>query len=490
MRHLSDGKKKGKVRMSTVQRVVRRYALPLLLFLVLAAVFYWAVHENWEKETVITSPVNRKAMIEDYESQTEARQPFQVAMDALETVSFDLYLQDLSQKGRINVSLLDEQGQTLRQTEKEYSDLLRDGMNEFRFDEPLMDSGGRTVTLRINTEGGIWLGYGDAFLSGKIEIGIPAENKVLVNGNEIDGCLVMRQTGTKELKAAAYFWPVTGILSCLFLVTALINDLMSRKAQTPLQKVRDVIHRYRYLLKQLVLRDFKVKYKASLLGFLWSFLNPLLMILVYYVVFSNLFSTQEHFVVYLMCGTILFSYVSESTSLGLNSIVGNADLITKVYIPKYIFPLSKALSSAINLLISMIPLMVLMMLDHLQFSKALVLIPVLVVLLILFCAGLSLILSSLMVFFRDTQFLWSVIILMWNFLSPVFYPESIIPASILDIYRMNPLYQYMSFLRNIALNGKAPGPQCFAYCSLAALISISVGLLVFRKLQNRFALYL
>ena len=306
----------------------------------------------------------------------------------------------------------------------------------------------------------------------------------------IDGCLVMRQTGTKELKAAAYFWPVTGILSCLFLVTALINDLMSRKAQTPLQKVRDVIHRYRYLLKQLVLRDFKVKYKASLLGFLWSFLNPLLMILVYYVVFSNLFSTQEHFVVYLMCGTILFSYVSESTSLGLNSIVGNADLITKVYIPKYIFPLSKALSSAINLLISMIPLMVLMMLDHLQFSKALVLIPVLVVLLILFCAGLSLILSSLMVFFRDTQFLWSVIILMWNFLSPVFYPESIIPASILDIYRMNPLYQYMSFLRNIALNGKAPGPQCFAYCSLAALISISVGLLVFRKLQNRFALYL
>ena len=194
--------------------------------------------------------------------------------------------------------------------------------------------------------------------------------------------------------------------------------------------------------------------------------------------------------VYLMCGTILFSYVSESTPLGLNSIVGNADLITKVYIPKYIFPLSKALSSAINLLISMIPLMVLMMLDHLQFSKALVLIPVLVVLLILFCAGLSLVLSSLMVFFRDTQFLWSVIILMWNFLSPVFYPESIIPASILDIYRMNPLYQYMSFLRNIALNGKAPGPQCFAYCSLAALISISVGLLVFRKLQNRFALYL
>ena len=244
------------------------------------------------------------------------------------------------------------------------------------------------------------------------------------------------------------------------------------------------------LLKQLVLRDFKVKYKASLLGVFWSFLNPLLMTLVYYVVFSNLFNTEENFVVYLMSGTVLFNYVSESTSLGLSAIVGNAGLITKVYMPKYIYPISKVLSSAINLLIAMIPMMVLMALNHLPFTKGLLLIPVLVFMLILFCTGLSLILSALMVFFRDTQFLWSVIILMWNFLSPVFYPESIIPATFIATYRMNPLYQYMTFLRNIVLYGTVPGPACFGFCAAAAVISLALGLLIFRSLQNKFAVYL
>ena len=145
-----------------------------------------------------------------------------------------------------------------------------------------------------------------------------------------------------------------------------------------------------------MVRDFKIKYKASVLGVLWSFLNPLLMTFVYMFVFSTLFrsSSIENFVVYLMSGIILFNYFSEATNLGMQSIVGNAGLITKVYMPKYILPISKVLSSAINLVISLIPLMIMMALTGVRFSKSLLLIPLVLVFLILFCVGVSLILAS------------------------------------------------------------------------------------------------
>lgn len=476
--------------MSRIQCICKRYVLPLFLFFTIAAVFFWVVHERWERAPITTDPVTRSAMAEGEGKPIEAVQQIWIAVDELEIISFDLYVQDPSQAGQVIIELSDEKKTFLRRAEKEYTELKRDGMNEFRFSEPLVGYNGQLITLTIQTDGGIWLGYGNAIMAGKMEVDLQHDNLLQVNSTVTPGVLVLQQSGSNYLEAAHYYWPATGVLGCLLFLITLITDLISRSTKNPLLKIREVIHRYRYLLKQLVFRDFKVKYKASLLGFLWSFLNPLLTTLVYYVVFSNLFNTQENFVVYLMSGTILFNYVSESTSLGLNAIVGNTGLITKVYLPKFIFPVSKALSSAINLLISMIPLMVLMMLSHLQFSKAIILIPVLILFLVLFCTGLSLLLSSLMVFFRDTQFLWSVAILMWNFLSPVFYPESIIPVSIKGIYRMNPLYQYMSFLRSITLDGMAPGPQCFVFCLVAALVSMSIGLFIFRKLQHRFAFYL
>ncbi|MBR3333849.1 MAG: ABC transporter permease [Clostridia bacterium] len=474
----------------TSQKIWKGIVLPLLILFVFAAVLFWVVHESWESAAVSTDAVTRSGMTETVGGEAEAVQRITVAADVLKGIRLDLYVQDPAKEGTVCISLLDGT-EVLCTGQKAYAELVRDGMNEFLFAVPLTGRKGSSAELHIRTDGGIWFGYGNTVSAGKMEIAAQTESNLYAGNEEINGSLVMSQSGADHLTATSKYWPAVLILAAAWIVIFAVGERVRRRGTNGLiWKIQEVARRYRYLLKQLIMRDFKVKYKASMLGVLWSFLNPLLMTLVYFLVFSNLFTNQEHFVVYLMTGTVLFNYVSEATSLGLGAIVGNVGLITKVYVPKYIYPVSRVLSSSINLLISMIPLLFLMVLNRLPFTKAILLIPVLVALLVVFCTGLSLILSALMVFFRDMQFLWSVLILMWNFLSPVFYPESIIPASFRGIYRMNPLYQYMSFMRSITLNGAAPGPDCFRFCLLASLISLILGCLVFRKLQPKFAIYL
>ena len=252
-----------------------------------------------------------------------------------------------------------------------------------------------------------------------------------------------------------------------------------------------IIYKYHYLLKTLVTRDFRIKYQASFLGVLWSFLNPLLTMFVYLFVFSTIFRQNiEYFPVYLLSGIVLFNYFSESSSLGLISIVGNRALITKVYMPKYIYPVAKVLSSAINLVISFVPLFIVMLVTGVPFHKSMLLLPLVLLFLVLFCTGVSLILSTLNVFFRDTQFLWSIMITIWNFLTPIFYPESIIPAAYLRLYHANPLYQIVYFMRCITIGGVSPTPITYLYCILASGIPLLIGALVFRWKQNQFVLHL
>ena len=302
----------------------------------------------------------------------------------------------------------------------------------------------------------------------------------------------MQITGVSFMPYTRWYWPVTAGIGLVLLVLALHARRCKKTGRKNLfNTAGEIVSRYSYLMKTLVLRDFKVRYKASLLGVLWSFLNPLLMTLVYLFVFSTLFqSSILHFPVYLMSGIILFNYFSEATNLGMQSIVGNAGLITKVYLPKYAFPISKAISSSINLMISMIPMLIMMLLTGVSFHKSLLLLPLVVIFLIVFSIGVSLILSSVMVFFRDIQFLWGIILTILNFFSPIFYPESIIPAHFLKFYHLNPIYQYLYFMRTIVVGGISPTPVTYLYCTLASVITLAVGLLVFKKTQSRFVLFL
>ena len=224
---------------------------------------------------------------------------------------------------------------------------------------------------------------------------------------------------------------------------------------------------------------------------LWSFLNPLLTMAVYLFVFSTIFKSNiEYFPAYLLTGIVMFNYFSESTSLGLNSIVGNRALITKVYMPKVIYPVSKVLSSAINLFISFIPMIIVLLITGVPIHKSFLLLPLAVAFLIAFCLGVTLILSTMTVFFRDTQFLWGILITIWNFLTPIFYPESIIPAAFRTLYHLNPLYQIIYFMRCVTIGGVSPTPVTYLYCFLVSAVPLLLGLLVFRRKQDRFVLYL
>ena len=249
--------------------------------------------------------------------------------------------------------------------------------------------------------------------------------------------------------------------------------------------------KYKSLLGQLVNRDFKIKYKRSVLGVVWSFVNPLMMMLVQYAVFSTLFkSDTANYPVYLISGTILFSFFNEAAGFGLGSITGNASLIKKVYIPKYIYPLSKLISSLINFGIQLILLAIIMVFTQCQFSIYLFLLLFDILCLTMFTLGVILILSTLNTFFQDTQFLWGVVSTIWMYFTPVFYTENIIPEKFIKLYHTNPLYQYINFARTCIIDAQGPDLICYVYCLVPAVLMLLIGLLVFRRKQDKFALYL
>ena len=249
--------------------------------------------------------------------------------------------------------------------------------------------------------------------------------------------------------------------------------------------------RYRFLLSQLVSRDFKTRYKRSVLGVLWSMLNPLLTMSVQYLVFSNLFKWDvDNYAVYLLIGTVTFNFFSEASQAALSSITGSASLITKVYIPTYVFPVAKVLSSCINLCFSTLALYLIIFLQGMSLNVYHLLIPVLYVALILFACGMGLILSALMVYFRDTQFLYGVVIVLWMYLTPLFYPIDIIPENMMGIYSLNPMYQYVTFFRTLVLDAAMPSMTQFAWCFGYAFLFMGIGFVVFRKLKRNFILYI
>lgn len=251
--------------------------------------------------------------------------------------------------------------------------------------------------------------------------------------------------------------------------------------------IMNAYHRYHFLLRQLISRDFKHKYKRSLLGAFWSILNPLLTMLVQYIVFSTLFKNDiPNFSVYLLIGIVMFSFFTESCGMGIGSITDNAALLTKIYLPKYIYPLSRTVSSAINLSLSFIPLVLVILLTQVKITWAFLLLPFPIICLFLFTAGITLLLSSAMVFFRDTQFLWNVCSLLWLYATPIFYPESIIPSQLSLILKLNPLHHFIRFTRSIILGGVSPEPKAYLYCLIFSVGALFAGLFVFKKSQDKF----
>ena len=254
--------------------------------------------------------------------------------------------------------------------------------------------------------------------------------------------------------------------------------------QTDLQK-------YRWLLQELVYRDLKIKYRKSFLGYLWSILNPLLLMTVMTIVFSNMFRFDiPNYPVYLLAGQLLFSFFVEATNASMQSILSSSSLIKKVYLPKYIFPLSKSLSSLTNFGFSLVALLIVMLFTNSEFYITVILLPLLLIYLFVFIIGASLFLSTMVVFFRDTQYLYGVLLTALNYLTPVFYPVSVLPRWLQDAMVLNPLFNDITMFRKIVLYGQWPTLTEHALCIAYSCIMFGIGCYIFQKKQNDFILYI
>lgn len=248
--------------------------------------------------------------------------------------------------------------------------------------------------------------------------------------------------------------------------------------------------RFTPLLRELVVRDIKVRYRHSVLGLVWTVLNPLLMMVVITIVFSTLFKQNiPNFPIYYLSGSLLFSFNSESTTTALNSMIANSSLIKKVYIPKYLFPFSNILSGLVNLGFSLIAMFIVMVITRAPFHITLLLIPIPIFYTFLFATGLGILLSALTVYFRDIAHFYSVFILAWTYFTPVFYPVEILGERAMMLMRLNPMYHYITFMRELVLNGNFPSMKENLLCMVMGLFMVALGLLVFYKKQDKFVLF-
>ncbi|MDO4922249.1 MAG: ABC transporter permease [Phascolarctobacterium sp.] len=247
---------------------------------------------------------------------------------------------------------------------------------------------------------------------------------------------------------------------------------------------------YNWLLQELIVRDLKIKYRRSVLGYLWSVLNPLLMMTIMTIVFSNMFRFDiPNYPVYLLAGQLIYTFFSESTSMAMYSILGGAALIKKVYLPKYIFPLSRVLSCFTTMLFSMLALFIVMMATATSFHITLVLLPVVLIYLLLFCIGFGLLLSVLMVFFQDMQHLYGVFLTAFNYLTPIFYPANLLPPWLQNLLVLNPLYDIITIFRKVVIYGEWPTLTEHLLCICFSMGVLILGVRVFKKNQNKFILY-
>lgn len=245
-----------------------------------------------------------------------------------------------------------------------------------------------------------------------------------------------------------------------------------------------------FILKTLVGKDFKVKYRRSVLGVVWSVLNPLLMMIVMSAVFSYMFRFNiENFPLYLILGQIMFNLMSDATSGAMQSIIGAASLIQKIRIEKMVFPLEKVIFSLVNFLFSAIAAVAVMIYFRIMPTWDILFLPLCIVYVVAFSAGLGLILSSLAVFFRDVIHLWSVILTAWTYATPLFYPLELLPDTLQFLIQFNPMYQYITYFRDIMMYGITPTLEQNLICIAMAAISLALGILVFRKTEHKFILY-
>lgn len=247
----------------------------------------------------------------------------------------------------------------------------------------------------------------------------------------------------------------------------------------------------KFLFVELAKRDFKQKYKRTVLGMGWSVLSPLLTLLVMRMVFTHFFGrNMEHYTTYLFCGNLVYSYFKESTTGGMNALVANSGIITKVNIPKYMFLLSKNVSSLINFGLSLVVFFIFAAVDGIRFGGHFLALLYPIVCLVVFNIGMGLILSAMFVFFRDTGYLYDIFTLLLMYMSAVFYQINGYSPVVQRLFLCNPVFCYIKYFRVVVIDGTIPGLAYHGLCALYALVVLGIGALVYKKNNHMFLYYM
>ena len=247
---------------------------------------------------------------------------------------------------------------------------------------------------------------------------------------------------------------------------------------------------YKFLFEELVKRDFKKKYKRTVLGMAWSVLSPLLMLLVMKLVFTQFFGRNTpHYTIYLFAGNIVYSYFNEASSQGMSSLMGNAHIFTKVNIPKYLFLFSKNTQTLINFGLTLIVFFIFCIFDHITFTWKFFLLIYPIVMLMLFNIGVGLILSALYVFFRDIQYLWTVFLQLLMYMSAIFYRIDNYSYKVQCAFLVNPIYLFIRYFRKIVIEATIPTVWFHLLILADVVIVLGLGCLMYKKYNHRFLYY-
>ena len=238
------------------------------------------------------------------------------------------------------------------------------------------------------------------------------------------------------------------------------------------------------------MRDFKKKYKRTVLGMGWSVLSPLLQLLVMRLVFTQFFGNHvAHYTTYLFCGNLIYSYFRESTNGGMSSLMSNASIFTKINVPKYLFLLSKNMSSLINFGLTLCVFFLFALLDGVTIGWHFLSLIYPVLCLVVFNIGVGMILSAMFVFFRDTSYLYDIFTQLLMYMSAIFYTVDRYSPIIQRVFLLNPIYCYIKYFRVVVLDGNLPSLAFHLLCAGYALLMLGVGALIYKKNNHKFLYY-
>lgn len=245
-----------------------------------------------------------------------------------------------------------------------------------------------------------------------------------------------------------------------------------------------------FMLEELIKRDFKQKYKRTVLGMFWSVLNPLLTLLVMRLVFTNFFGRDvQYYTTYIFAGNLMFSYFKEQTNGGMQSLMMNSHIFTKINVPKYMFLLSKSASAVINFGLTLVVFFIFVVLDGVPFHPTVFAMIYPIIMITFFNLGCGMILSALFLFFRDIGYIYDIFTLLLMYMSAIFYKVDNFPAWVQRVFLLNPIYVAIKYVRVVVIDGNLPSLAYHLLLLIYAAVAMGIGCLIYKKYNHRFLYY-